>query len=254
MDPNVFKDEAKSNLYINSDLRNSFSNLEDSIQHFLKQIDLNNLNVLDAGCAAGKMANALKELYPNIHYTGIDPDQKCIEYAKENISWAYFASKDFFEHGYERESFDAVMLWNWAYMTVEWKKLFKTAIDLSSKYIFFDLRVRLSGNTVLDTDCSFQYYHSSGKMIPYIVHNIYELLAFFHLDYLNLKKVSVYGYPFPGKTSAFLPLPVSEAYVAGFCLEKYSAEERENVIRMGTKKEATENSFLTIDVNIPGFR
>jgi len=111
MDVNVFKDESKSNHYINSDLRNTFSNLEDSIQHFLKQIDLNYLNVLDADCPAGKMANALREIHPNVQYTGIDPDDKCINFAKENISWANFASKDFFNHGYETESFDAVMFW-----------------------------------------------------------------------------------------------------------------------------------------------
>jgi len=249
----VYKHESKSKKYIDNTIRASFKQLEPSLTYFLGELDLKNKKILDLGCAAGDMFNALTEKFISLEYVGIDPDEKCINHAKQQYPKATFEAIDLMKNTYPDSSFDVVMLWNWFYMAPNWKEILREACRLSRQYVLFDNKLRLEGTTVIDIDCSFQYYHESREKNHYIVHNLYELIAFFHVDYLNLKKASVYAYPYPGKTSAFLPLPLSHTFIGSVCLERYSNEESESVRRVGTSIEAAHNQFLALEIDVPGF-
>jgi len=220
----------------------------------MEKLDLNEMKILDAGCAAGAIYGAMKQEFHGIEYHGIDPDETCIASAKMQYPDAHFEAIDFLSNSFPDDFFDFVLIWNWFYMASNWKEILKEATRLSSKYVLFDSKLRLSGPTIIDLDTSFQHYYESGKRTHYIVHNVYEMLAFFHLDYLNIKKVNIYGYPFPGETSAFLPLPKKEALVAGICLELYPPNEKDSVIRAGTTLESHQQCFLELNIELPGYQ
>jgi len=249
----VYTHESKSKRYIDKKVRASYMELEASLTYYLNDLDLKNKKILDIGCASGDMFNALTEKFISLEYVGIDPDEKCINHARQQYPEATFAAIDLMKNTYPDSSFDIVMLWNWIYMAPNWKEILREACRLSRQHVLFDNKLRLEGTTLIDIDCSFQYYHESGEKNHYIIHNLYELIAFFHVDELNLKKASVYGYPYPGKTSAFLPLPLSRTLIGSVCLERYTNEEGRSVRRVGTSMEATQNKFLTLDIDVPGF-
>ena len=251
-DLSIFLASSKSKFYIENKKYQTFNSIVPSIKYPLEKADLKNCRVLDVGCANGDMFCSLKEKFGEIDYVGIDVDGKCIDNAKKRYPEATFEAIDFLSNSYKDESFDAVMMWEWFYMAPNWKEILAEACRLSRKYILFDSKVRLEGPTVIDIDCSYQYYHQDGKRNHYIVQNLYELLAFFHIDFLNIKKITGYGYPYPSKTTAFLPLPTSEAYIGSFCLERYPFDER-GFIRAGVGVHKYK-PFVELDINIPGYK
>ena len=251
-DLSIFSASSKSKSYIENKTRHTFNFLEPSIKYPLERADLKNSSILDVGCASGDMFSSLNEKFDEVEYLGIDIDEKCIDSATTKYPEATFEAMDFMSNSYKDESFDTVMMWSWWYMAPNWKEILIEACRLSRKYVLFDTRLRLAGPTVIDIDLSYQYYHRSGRRNHYILHNLYTLLAFFHIDYLHIKKVTGYGYPFPGKTTAFLPLPTSEAFLGGFCLERYPIDERD-FVRIGVQSKNT-TPYVELDINIPGYR
>ena len=76
---NIFSNKSKSDYYIKNKVRENFKNLEKSKKILLGKINFKKNKILDVGCAAGGMFNALKEKFGSINYTGIDIDSKCIK-------------------------------------------------------------------------------------------------------------------------------------------------------------------------------
>ena len=248
----IFSSKSKSNYYIKNRVREKFKDLEKSKKYLIKKVNFKENKILDAGCANGGMYNALCEKFGSINYTGIDLDSMCIKNAKKRFLKAKFYKMNIFDKKLKKNSFDTVMMWNWTYMYSDWKKLFSQAIKLSKKFIMFDNRLRLNGSTVTDIDLSYQYYHKSNKRNFYIIHNLYELISFFQIGELNIKTINIYGYPLPGKTSARLPLPVSEVLIGGILLEKYSKETK--VDRHGVTPQSTKQNWTKINIKVPGYK
>ena len=248
----IFSSQSKSNYYIKNKVREKFKDLEKSKKFLIKKINFKKNKILDAGCASGGMYSALKEKFGSIDYTGIDLDSKCIRNAKKRFSTAKFFKMDIFDKKLKKNSYDTIMIWNWSYMYPDWKKLLSQAIKISRKFVMFDNRLRLNGPTITDIDLSYQYYHKSNKRNYYIVHNLYELLSFLQIGELNIKSINIYGYPLPGKTSARLPIPVSEMLIGGVLLEKYSKNFK--VDRHGVTPDSTKHNWTKINVKVPGYK
>ena len=251
-DLSIFLTSSKSKTYIENNIRHTFNSLEPTITYLLEKTDLNNCRILDVGCASGDMFCSLREKFGSLEYVGIDVDEKCISSAKRKYPEATFEAMDLLSNSYKDNSFNAVMMWSWWYMAPNWKEILTEACRLSQKYVLFDTRLRLEGSTVIDIDLSYQYYYESGRRNHYILHNLYELLAFFHIEYLHIKKAIGYGYPFSGKTTAFLPLPTSEALIGSFCLERYPFSERD-FIRTGVYPKNLK-TYVELDIRIPGYK
>ena len=188
IDLNIFTSSSKSKHYIENKNKHNYDDLVPSIKYLLEKADLQNPRILDIGCATGDIFVSLKERFGKIEYIGIDLDEKCIDSAQKKYPEATFKAIDFLSNTFKDDSFDAVMMWEWFYMAPNWKEIITEACRLSRKYILFDTKLRLEGATLIDIDCSYQYYHKSGKRNYYILHNLYELLAFFHIDSLHIKK------------------------------------------------------------------
>ena len=159
----IFLNKSKSNRYIKDRIREKYEEMDKSIKILLKKINFRNKKILDIGCASGGMYKILKNKFGPIDYTGIDLDTKCIEIAKTRYSKAKFFSTNFFSKEFKENTYDIVMLWGWAHMYPDWKKLFSKIIKISKGFILFDNRIRLNGPTVIDLDLSYQYYY---KTIP----------------------------------------------------------------------------------------
>ena len=86
---------------------------------------------------------------------------------------------------------------------------------LKDDMLNFDAKVRLQGPTVLDTQLSYCIYKSAHETTPYIVHNLYELIAFMaHPRFaLTLIAVDYRAHPKP-QGFKMIPLPWSEVYLA----------------------------------------
>ncbi len=246
----IFLEKSKSNFYLKNKIRNIFSNLEKSKKKILLKKNINNLSILDVGCATGDFYLALKQKF-NLKYTGIDIDPICIKKAiKNNSQNAKFKNIDIFDKKIKKNSYDVVMIWNLFYMFPNWKEVLKRACEISRKYVMFDNKIRYEGSTLIDLDLSYQYYHSSNKRNYYIVHNLYELISYFQIHELNLKYVYGYGYDLPGKTSARLPLETYKVKVGAFLLEKSSKK----LVRQGTTKEAANKNWVNFNLDFPKFK
>lgn len=248
----LYSSKSKSNYYIKNKVREKFKDLEKSKKFLIKKINFKKNKILDAGCAAGGMYSALCEKFGTVDYTGIDLDDRCIKNAKKRFLKAKFHKMNIFDKKLKKNSFDTVMMWNWTYMYPDWKRLFYKAIKLSKKYIIFDNRLRINGPTITDIDLSYQYYHKSNKRNYYIIHNLYELISFFQTGELNIKKINIYGYHLPGKTSARLPLPISDVLIGGILLEKYPKNFK--IKRCGVTPESTKQTWAHLNIKVPGYK
>jgi hypothetical protein len=79
----------------------------------------------------------------------------------------------------------------------------------------FDAKVRLHGPTVLDARFSYCIYKGPDVTTPYIVHNLYELIAFLAHPRHGLRRINVMYrlHPLP-LGFKMLPLPWAEVYLA----------------------------------------
>ncbi len=248
----IWMEKSKSDLYIyeQSEKNVRYKDLDRSKKVILKKFNINNKKILDIGCAAGGKFAPLSEKF-HFDYTGIDIDKKCISHAKLKFkNKAKFFNYDIFDKRIKKNSFDVVMIWDLFYMFPNWKEVLIRASEISKEYIMFDNKVRYEGNTVIDKDLSYQYYHLSNKRNHYIVHNLHELLAFFQINELNLDTVFGYGYPMPGLTSARLPLSTKKVIIGSFVLHK----SKEKIIRTGVRKESKNETWTKFNINFPGFQ
>ncbi len=247
---NIFLETSKSDLYINYNIRSQFVDLEKSKKYIFKKFNINNKKILDIGCGTGSMYSALNEKF-NIDYTGIDLDKKCILHAKKKYkNKAKFYPYNIFDKRIKKNSYDVVMIWNLFYMLPDWKNFLIRAAEVSKKWIMFDNKIKFQGNTIVDKDLSYQYYHLSNRRNHYIIHNLNELISFFQIHELNLDSVFGYGYKMPGKTSARLPISKKDVYVGTFVLNK----SKKKTIRTGVRLDAKNETWTKFKINFPGFK
>tara|TARA_B100000787_G_scaffold24454_1_gene16361 strand:- start:2386 stop:3162 length:777 start_codon:yes stop_codon:yes gene_type:complete len=248
----IYLDKSKSNLYINnSRVKNlTYNDLDRSKKLILKKFDINKKKVLDIGCAAGGMYSALCNKF-NFDYTGIDIDNKCILHAKKKFkNKAKFLNYDIFDKRIKKNSYDIVMIWSLFYMFPNWKEVLIRATEISKKHIMFDNKVRYEGNTIIDKDLSYQYYHLSNRRNHYIIHNLHELISFFQIGELNLESVFGYGYKMKNNTSARLPLSQKKVLIGSFVLSK----SNKKIKRTGVRVESKNETWTNFDLNFPGFK
>ncbi|HSX48994.1 MAG TPA: class I SAM-dependent methyltransferase [Candidatus Saccharimonadales bacterium] len=66
-------------------------------------------NILDVGCASGRMANEISKIFPNAKMTGVDAYGKAIEYGKKTYPNIKFRVADAHKLPFKANSFDLVI-------------------------------------------------------------------------------------------------------------------------------------------------
>ncbi|NQT90954.1 MAG: class I SAM-dependent methyltransferase [Candidatus Omnitrophica bacterium] len=247
----LFKHKTKADHYISKG-RRKWSDLDKSIKHFLKKSVFNGKSVLEIGCAAGGLYEILRRRFGSMKFTGTDISPDEIKVARKRYPDAEFSACDFYSNKFKSNSFDTVASFLVVHHQRDYKKFISELIRISKSDIIFDVRLKSDGQTVVDLDASYLYYHGTGKRNYYCVYNMYEFLNFLHLDKFDIKSISIYGYYPPKKTSAFVPMPKSKMITAAVHLKKYKKGER--IKRWGGHPQFAERDWCKLDVKIPGFK
>ncbi|MFC1462600.1 class I SAM-dependent methyltransferase [Verrucomicrobiota bacterium] len=247
-----YKHKSKSDSYIKiHESRKKWEHYFESQQVIMEKIIRPGMRVLDVGCATGACYEALKGRFGEIDYTGFDISPAELEFGKARYPEARFVCGNFYEHDFGDSSYDVVVANLIVSHQRDWKDFIGRLIELSMKYVIFDVRLRHDGTTITDLDTSYLYYHGSGRRNHMVVFNTYEFLSFLHIDTFRLKKIAVHGYYPKDKTSGFIPMPKSKMIAAGFGLEKY--DEDVTVDRRGGQKKYAERPWMDYDITLPDF-
>lgn len=237
--------DLQSELYTN--YRIHFDEFFESEKHFFNAATLKEgMSVLDIGGGAGGLGNALREKFNlNLKYTCIDPDSKAVEAGKKrfgaNDTDFKLICDEFPGPLPPTQTWDMVCVIGWFAQVTEWKRFLLTLCERANKYVNIGINVRLTGNTVVDPDVSYVYYFDSGKRIPEITHNIYELFNFASIQEIGAEKIEFYGYHGKGSSSAYRPVPRHELVQGNLLITKNPA--RMSGKRMGAFSGQTLNAL-----------
>ncbi|MEA3352851.1 MAG: class I SAM-dependent methyltransferase [Campylobacterota bacterium] len=137
MDTKIWTDESDNYTKRAQDINSDMFCLKNSEQHsknikeIIDRYTTLTENFLDVGCAFGRSINALKEIYKDSYFYGIDPGTETIDLARENIDSERVFFINGFSHDlpYEDDKFDVVIF----SMVLQWlprKYLIRTIAEV----------------------------------------------------------------------------------------------------------------------------
>lgn len=213
------KDSAYESSDIQKDIyskwRTDFDEFFPSEQYFFKNgnnILFDGVEILDIGCSAGGLGNALINEFNDIeiNYTGVDVDEEAIELGSGEFPELDLVCGRFPDDIPNGKTFDLVTMFGLFPQIPKWKEMLSQMSNYSRKYINISGVFRESGTTVVDKDTSFVYYLDSGERKHQVVHNIYELINYCLTENIGANEVSLYGYHSDEPTSTFRAVPRNE--------------------------------------------
>jgi SAM-dependent methyltransferase len=186
-------------------------------------------SVLDMGCGNGNKANILRLINANAHYSGLDFNDELIDAAAQSYPYADFFSSEaevFLKEIKGKKAYDCIMAWAFFCTLPNYFDLLDACIDISEKYILFDLRVINSSEDIHSLDLAYTSYNDIKE--PYFLGSFSKLKAFLQSKAKNLKAIEISGYEFPVSPEISwidpaLPTPV----VLSVVLEKKDDNEQD---------------------------
>jgi hypothetical protein len=243
-----YQHKSKTDYYVQRG-RRRWEDLFASMRWVLEANDLGGEKILDVGCADGGMYEIMRAKYGGLSYTGLEVSAAEVRHARKAYPEARFAVGDFLANRFKAATFDTVCAFQVLNHQPRYRRFLAEMFRLARKRVIFTARVQYDFPTVVDLDASFLYYHGSGKRNYFIPFNFYELFNYLHVERFAARRISVYGYYTPEKTSAFVCMPRSKLVAAAFCVEKYPPGEK--VVRRGGRAEFAERSWCEHDIRLP---
>lgn len=197
--------------------RENFNKLYKSEKVVFNKFLKKGFSVLDVGCLFGSLNKALKKF--NIDYTGIDTDAKAIKFGKKYQKGVSIHCEDFMKSKKKISKYDFVMALNVFDHYLNWKDVIKNLKKYSSKYIFFTSHLKTQGSTLIDADLSFIPYVKPVKTITWLVHNIFELIAYASSYFIGAKNIYIYAYNKYHKKNMFGPNNLKLASLSNFPID-----------------------------------
>lgn len=191
-----------------SNHRNSKKEIYRSEEYFLAKILKPGMSVLDVGCAAGGFYNILKELQPEISYTGIDISEEMIQEAKRLHPGVRFEKMMGHEIKYE-ECFELVFCSGVLHLDLNWRRIINECWRVTSRYFLFDVRL-VEGRTVEDMSVAYQKIALEGKWdgksrVPYVLLNVRDFIKSIKEMEPILETLKAYGYFHQVSDTAIIP-------------------------------------------------
>lgn len=246
----LYNDKTKAKYYIEHG-RKKWNQLYPSVQYYLKKVKLTGQRVLEIGCAAGGMYEIMKDRFGKLDYTGMDIGAAEIAHARKQYSEAKFFKGDFLSNKFPNDSFDTVCAFQVINHQPRYREFIKEMFRVAKKCVIFDARIQYDFPTIVDLDSSYLYYHGSGQRNYFTPFNFYEIFNYLHHEGLKAKKISVYGYYAPNKTSAFIMIPKNKLIAGAFCIEKY--DQKQAIDRWGGRPEFAKREWCQYDIRLPDF-
>lgn len=202
--------------------RCNLSDIYASERVFLADALQNAMSVLDIGCAAGGFSRALRQIKPDLVYTGVDITPAMIESARSQFPDDEFQIIDGRQLPFSDDSFDLAICFGVLHMTTDWRELLAEGWRVCRKALLFDLRLTDSEG-ICSPENSYQKLAFDGEWdgkstAPYIVLNYRETLA--TLRELIPPFASLEGYGYINQVSGNTVSSYSEVCMAAFCLSK----------------------------------
>lgn len=179
-------------------------------------------SVLDIGCAAGGFSRALREIKPDLSYTGVDITPAMIEAACSQFPDDDFQVINGYHLPFPDSSFDVAICYGVLHMTMDWRELLAEGWRVCRNAFLFDLRLTESEG-VSDSKTSYQKLAFGGEWdgasaAPYIILNNNVALSALRLLTPVFSSLQAHGYfnPVSGNTVS----PYRDVCMSAFCLQK----------------------------------
>lgn len=249
--------EAYRESELNSELygrwRTVFEDFFESEKYFFSRGGLitRGMTILDVGCACGGLGIALQhEYFPDIQYTGIDPDPNAIKFGKNKFPHLELITGYFPQDISAEKRYDLVTMFALFPQIPDWKSMLLNLVEFSNRFINVSIILRMSGPTIVDKDVSYVYYLDTQEQVYQVVHNIYEFVNFCCIKEMRAKKISFYGYHKSTPTSSFRPLPQKEQITGNVLIELFPADE--GMKRFGGISD--QNAMASLGRNVEVFK
>ena len=204
--------------------RNKEADLYDSEKYFLNKFMEPGMSVLDFGCAAGGLLNALSGMYgiDEKYYHGVDATPEMIAAARRKFPLANFHIN--LEKLLKQNcSFDFVYSFGVLHMILDWREYIEKLYRLTKKCLVFDLRVSKDGPTIQDINQSYQtlkYFDDQKKAsrVPYVVVSEHEVNVTLNAFMNRNDELLQYGYENP--VSETVTSPYKKVFMISYCIIK----------------------------------
>lgn len=182
--------------------RNTFSKLYKGEKYLLKKYISNNQSILDIGCAQGNLFSILKKKHKKLEYIGIDTNLEMIKLAKKKFpDGKFYNYKNLKYSNYFKKKFDIVIIFGTLHVNSNWKKMLLEAYKVSSKYVLFDLRLKISNKQKTKNMLDLNLNKNKKKLlIPYYLLETRKLNIFFKKKFPTAS-LDIYSYE--GKPSIY---------------------------------------------------
>ena len=204
--------------------RNKEADLYDSEKYFLNKFMKPGMSVLDFGCAAGGLLNALSGMYgiDEKNYHGVDATPEMIAVARRKFPLAkfYSALEPLLEQNY---TFNFVYSFGVLHMILDWRQNIEKLYRLTRNYLVFDLRVSKDGPTIQDINQSYQTLKCFDRQkiagrVPYVVVSEHEVKATLNAIMDSDDELLEYGYENP--VSETVTSPYKKVFMNSCCIVK----------------------------------
>lgn len=182
------------------------------------------ISVLDVGCATGGFCAILKELQPNILYTGVDISETMIAEARGLFPDSRFEVARADSLPFPDGSFDLVLSAGGTFpMILEWRQALRECWRVTRNRVAFDVRVIESGGGIEDITRSYVKLDFDGRwdgkaMAPYVVVTMDALVC--AVLSLTPAPVKIRGYGYYHEVSGKAVTPFREVCMTAVWLGK----------------------------------
>ena len=153
--------------------REALEKLYPSESWAIYRLILDSNSTLDLGCGNGAMSQVVKKINKNCKYFGVDFQKKLISLAKKKYLSSKFVSDDLENFlSQKNKLYDTVMLWSVIKSFKNWREIILSSLNLSKKYLVFDIRVVKKNIEVFDKKKLHALYSNIKGAQLYIGYNI----------------------------------------------------------------------------------
>jgi len=189
---------------------------------FIKDCLVENMSVLDIGCAQGGFSQIISEKIKIFKYVGLDSSEKMIKKAKrKNYKHKFYHIKDNDFSQLNDEKFNLVILLGILHLNESWKTIIENAWKHTHEKLILDLRETYTESIEDKNKSYFKFFNdlnNCNKILPYNIINSGEALKTICSICKNRKKLSHYGYS--QAPSNFTVTNIEDVFVNVYCIEK----------------------------------
>lgn len=207
--------------------RNKKSDLHVSEAYFLSKLLRKGIRVLDVGCAVGGFCALLRELQPDVQYTGVDISETMISEARRRYPDSRFEVSRADRLPFQNGEFDLVLCTGGTLpMILAWRDVLQECWRVTKERALFDIRVVAEGEDVEDMARSYVKLAFAGQwdgraIAPYVI----ITMASLHQAIRSLKPDpgEIRGYGYYHAVSEMAVTAFDEVCMTTFCVGKTSA-------------------------------